>query len=327
MPRKATGASYHWDPDKERVLLEKLECHVAANNGKFPPLDTFELWAQEFNSAFGGVPAYGITLQQKKDRMKKIYRGWKALQCLTGLGYDPMTDRVICSDETWQSFVKVINTLCYNCLRVFCFSYISYYSATHLTDINPLQVNKECNHLRHEGLRHKELYYNVFEKKHAAGASGYASVSMADATQPTVDIDATQDYSGIGPISDQDLTPPSGNRRLAGGGPMRSRGSSGKRKNRDETDEMTFRAMQELVSHYRGRSDSGTSRSHSSRTDHMLLCMSAMTEMGIPPNQWTKMWHYFLTRPQLQRTFHKLPEVDRREIVASVVQSPPPPTD
>ncbi|GMN53366.1 hypothetical protein TIFTF001_022504 [Ficus carica] len=63
--------------------------------------------------------------------MKKIYRGWKFLQSRTGLGYDPVTDQVICSDEAWQSFIK---------------------------------VNNECNHLRHEGLRNKDLYYNVFEK-------------------------------------------------------------------------------------------------------------------------------------------------------------------
>ncbi|GMN68184.1 hypothetical protein TIFTF001_037241 [Ficus carica] len=77
--------------------------------------------------------------------MKKIYRGWKALQCRIGLGYDMSTDRVICSDDAWQSFI---------------------------------QVYKESNHLRHEGLRNKELYYNVFKKNHAAGASGFGSVIM-----------------------------------------------------------------------------------------------------------------------------------------------------
>ena len=208
-----------------------------------------------------------------------------------------------------------------------------YYSALKLTDFVWLQVHKECNHLRYEGLRHKELYYNIFEKKHAAGNYAYGSVSMPDASPATVDLDASLDNSGIGPVTNEDLTPPPASRRVRnlrrgnGAGPSRSRGSSGKRKSRDETDDITFRAMQELVSHYRGRSESDTSKSHSSRTDHMLLCMSAMTEMGIPPNQRTKMWHYFSTRPQLQRTFHNLPEVDRREIVASVVQSSPPPTD
>ena len=62
MPRKVTGESYHWDQDKERVLLEKLDCYVVGHAGKHPPLVTFESWAMEFNSAFRGVPAYGMTL-------------------------------------------------------------------------------------------------------------------------------------------------------------------------------------------------------------------------------------------------------------------------
>ena len=108
MPRKATGETYVWDHAKEKIFLEKLDYHLACSGGKHPPLATLDLWAAEFNAEFGGVPAYSITLYQKKERMKKIYRGWKALQCRTGLGYDPLTDRVICSDDTWQSFIKVI---------------------------------------------------------------------------------------------------------------------------------------------------------------------------------------------------------------------------
>ncbi|GMN19020.1 hypothetical protein TIFTF001_023964 [Ficus carica] len=299
MPRKATGESYQWDHAKETVFLEKLDYYVACNSGRHPPLATLDSWAKEFNSAYGGVSAYGLTLQQKKDRMKKIYSGWKALQCRTGLGYDPVTDRVICSDDAWQSFI---------------------------------QVHKDCNHLRYEGLRNKELYYNIFEKKHAAGASGYGSVSMPDDSPAPVDLDASQDNSGIGPMTGDD---PAGvgtrrcNNRRAGAaaGPSRSRGSSGKRKQRDETDEITFMAMQEIVSHYRGRSESGPSNSQSSRTDHLLMCMTTMTDMGIPPNQRAMMWQYFSANPTLQRTFHQLPDIDKREIIAIVLRSQPPPTD
>ena len=107
MPRKVTGQSYHWDQAKETVFLEKLDYYVACNSGRHPPLSTLESWAREFNAAYEGVPAFGLTLQQKKDRMKKIYRGWKVLQCRTGLGYYPVTDRVICSDDAWQSFFQV----------------------------------------------------------------------------------------------------------------------------------------------------------------------------------------------------------------------------
>ena len=334
MPRKSTGEAYHWDEAKERAFLQKLDLYVAAHAGHHPPLTTLDDWAREFNSAFGGVPAYGLTLQQKRDRMRKIYRGWKSLQCRTGLGYDPLTDRVICSDEAWHSFLRVINNRPYNLSHTYPF-FAAYQicSACNLSSLLDLQVNKECNHLRYEGLRHKELYYNIFEKTHAAGASGYGSVSMPDATPASVDLDGSEDYSGIGPVPGDDV-PPASTRRRPGNrrpgppaGPSRSRCSSGKRKSREEADDMTFKAMQEVLEHYRDRSESGTSNARSSRTDHMLECMSAMTDMGIPPKQRAKMWDYFSTRPGLQRTFHKLPEVDKGEIVAMVVQSPPPPTD
>ncbi|GMN61100.1 hypothetical protein TIFTF001_030190 [Ficus carica] len=107
--------------------------------------------------------------------MKKIYRGWKVLQVRTRLGYDPSTDRVICSDDAWQSFI---------------------------------QVHKECNHLRHKGLHHKELYYNLFEKI-------MQQVPRDLGEEPTSTNDGWQ-----------------GVHRRAGdeAGPSRSRGSFGKRK-------------------------------------------------------------------------------------------------
>ncbi|GMN27705.1 hypothetical protein TIFTF001_050486 [Ficus carica] len=271
MPRRATGESYSWDQAKETVFLEKLDYYVAYHSGRHPLISVLDGWAREFNAAFGGVPAYSLTLSQKKDRMKKINRGWKALQCRTGLGYDPVTYRVICLDDQWQSFI---------------------------------QVHKECNHLRYEGLGNKELYYNIFEKNHAVGASGYESVSMPDDSPATVDLDASLDNSGIGPVPEDDLTASSGTRRWTnrrrsvGAGPSRSRGSSGKRKQRDETDEMTFMAMQVIVT----------------TVADQIQAQRAM------------MWHYLSSHPTLQRTFHQLPEIDRREIISIVVQSQPPST-
>ena len=108
MPRKASGDHYVWDAAKETKFLQQLDDYLALSGGKHPPLATLDIWANQFNAEFGGVPAHGMTLYQKKERMKKIYRGWKALQCRTGLGYDPVTDRVICSDEAWRSFIGVI---------------------------------------------------------------------------------------------------------------------------------------------------------------------------------------------------------------------------
>ncbi|GMN26514.1 hypothetical protein TIFTF001_044007 [Ficus carica] len=201
MLRKALGETYVRDPAKEKKFPDKLDEYLATTGGKQPTVAILDIWAAQFNAEFGGVPAFGTTLSQKKERMKKIYRAWK--------------------------------------------------------------VYKECKHLRYEGLRNKELYYNVFEKNHAAGASGYGSVTMPDESLSYFDFEASMDNSVYRPVLEEDVTPTTGachlnNIRLgADAGPLRSRGSSGKRKQRDETDEMTFLAMQEIVTHFRGGSQSG----------------------------------------------------------------------
>ncbi|GMN24168.1 hypothetical protein TIFTF001_045837 [Ficus carica] len=164
-------------------------------------------------------------------------------------------------------------------------------------------VYKECNHLRHEGLRNKKLYYNVFEKNHAVGASGFGSVTMRDDSTPYIEHEGSMDNFGTRPVFEKELTPTTGacdcnNRRSgADAGPSRSRDSSGKRKQREETDEMTYMAMQDIVSHFRSQSQLGTSNDQSNRPDHMLMCMNIMSEMGIPQYQRTIMWHYFNTHP------------------------------
>ncbi|GMN69843.1 hypothetical protein TIFTF001_038887 [Ficus carica] len=186
MPRKASGETYVWDNAKEKLFLEKLDDFLMCNGGKQPTMQILDLWVTQFNTEFGGVPAYRGTLYQKKERMKKIYRRWKVLQSRTGLGYDPVTDRVICSNDAWQSFIKVY---------------------------------KECNHLRHEGLRNKELYYNVFEKNHAAGAFGFGSVMMGGGSTPYADFDFSMDNSGTHPVLEEEIDPINGGRQ----GPMRRR--------------------------------------------------------------------------------------------------------
>ncbi|GMN42640.1 hypothetical protein TIFTF001_011841 [Ficus carica] len=233
--------------------------------------------------------------------MKKIYRGWKALHSHTGLGYDPATDRVVCSDDAWHSFV---------------------------------QVFKECNHLRYEGLHNNELYYNVFEKNHAAGASGFGSVTMGGGSTPSFDFDFYMDQSRTQPVLEEEMSPSIGGRRRGNmrGGPneaglSRSRGSAGKRKQRDATNEMTFSTMQEIANHFRGHSQSATSSYQSSQKDHILECMNTMKDMGIPQIQRTIMWHYFDAHSRLQCPFCQLDDDDRRGIIDSVVNPQLPPAN
>ena len=107
MPRKSSGETYIWTSAKEKKFLEYMDEYLATT-GKQPNAAILDMWAAQFNAEFGGVPVFGSTLSQKKERMKKIYRGWKVLQSRIGLGYDPATNRVICSDDAWHSFIQVM---------------------------------------------------------------------------------------------------------------------------------------------------------------------------------------------------------------------------
>ncbi|GMN61081.1 hypothetical protein TIFTF001_030165 [Ficus carica] len=300
MPRKSSGESYVWTDAKERLFLEKLDEYLAERGGKQPSIAILELWANEFNTRFGGVPALASTLSQKKERMKKIYRGWKSLQTHTGLGYDPRTDTVVCSDETWQTFLK---------------------------------DNKECTHLRYEGLRHKELYFNIFDKNHAAGASAFGSVTMEGGSSLPFEFDLSMGHSGTQPLMEDDNNPSIGGRRQANtrgshddAGPSRSRGSAGTRKQREATDDMTYTAMEEIANHFRARSQSTSDGANNNDMYCIVDCINIMKEMNIPQYQRTIMWHYFDAHPRLQRPFTELDDDDRRGIIASVVgsQIPPP---
>ena len=76
-----------------------------------------------------------------------------------------------------------------------------------------LQVFKEYNHLRYDGLRNKELYYNVFGKNHAACASGFGSVTMGGGSTPSVDFDFSIDNSGTHSFLEEEITPSNGGRQ------------------------------------------------------------------------------------------------------------------
>ncbi|GMN22609.1 hypothetical protein TIFTF001_050222 [Ficus carica] len=83
---------------------------------------------------------------------------------------------------------------------------------------------------------------------------------MGGGSTPSVDFDFSIDNSGTHPVLEEEITPTNGGRQgntrqaADDAGPSRSRGSFGKRKQRDTMDEMTFLAMQEIVNHFRSRS-------------------------------------------------------------------------
>ncbi|GMN58799.1 hypothetical protein TIFTF001_027887 [Ficus carica] len=234
MPRKSSGETLVWNPVKERRLLEKLDDFYSSNPGRQPAMQIYDLWANEFNTEFGGVPAHSSTLYPKKERMRKIYKGWKVLKVQTGLGYDAESDRVVCSDETWQGFIK----------------------------------------------------YNVFNKTHAAGAYGYGSVTMGDASNPSVDYDFNFANSETHPFLEEDVTPTAGGRQVDtlpgpdAAGPSRRSGSLGKRKQRDATEAMAFEAMEEVQDYFRGISQTGGGYEQSVQNGGIVQCMNIMKGMG-----------------------------------------------
>ncbi|GMN63617.1 hypothetical protein TIFTF001_032701 [Ficus carica] len=280
MPRKSSGETFVWNSVKESRLLEKLDDFYSSNPGRQPSMQLYDIWANEFNIEFGGVLALGTTLYQKKERMRKIYKGWKVLKVQTGLEYDPVADRVE----------------------------------------HPI-----CRHLRYEGLRHKELQYNVFEKTHAAGAYGYGSVMMGDGSNPSVDYDFNFANSETHPCLEEDVTPTAGGRQPDSrqgtdvAGPSRRSGSLGKRKQRDATDAMAFEAMEEVRDYFRGISQTGGGSEQSVQNGSLLQCMNIIKGMGYSSRHQMMMWHYFVSNQNTMGTFCQIDDDLRREIIASVI--------
>ncbi|GMN24266.1 hypothetical protein TIFTF001_050314 [Ficus carica] len=131
-----------------------------------------------------------------------------------------------------------------------------------------------------------------------ASASGFGSVTMGGGSTPLFEFDFPMDQSGTQPVMEDEISPSIGVRRQANtrgvndeGGPSRSRGSTGKRKQREATDDMTFSAIQEIANHFRDRSQLTTGSDQNSQIDAILDCMNIMKEMGIPQYQRTIMWH------------------------------------
>ncbi|GMN32033.1 hypothetical protein TIFTF001_046569 [Ficus carica] len=212
MPRKSLDETFVWNPVKEKWLLEKMDDFYSSNPSRQPGMQIYDLWANEFNTEFGGVLAHGVTLYPKKERMRKIYKGWKVLQSQTGLGYDPVADRVVCSDEAWQSFIKGLRhkELHYNVFeKTHAAGAYGYGSVTMGDGSNP-SVDYEFNFVNSE-------------------------------THPCLEEDLTPTAGGR--LADTRQGPDVAS-------PSRRSGSLGKRKQRDATDAMAYEAMEEVRDYF-----------------------------------------------------------------------------
>ena len=68
MSRKASGEIYIWDNAKEKKFLEKMDQFLSYSGDKHHFIQILEQWATQFNSEYGGVPTYGLTLYQGKKK-------------------------------------------------------------------------------------------------------------------------------------------------------------------------------------------------------------------------------------------------------------------
>ncbi|GMN46059.1 hypothetical protein TIFTF001_015246 [Ficus carica] len=168
------------------------------------------------------------------------------------------------------------------------------------------RVNKEWNHLRHEVLRNKDLYSNVFEKTHAAGAFAFGSVTMGGGSTPSTDFDFSTDNSETHPVFEEENDPTNGGMQC----PTRRRPDEvGNRQSFSRSNIIGYkqRPIKQTVSHS-GLHEyyEGDGYSTKSTYDYVALLDA---------------------HPRLQRPFCQLDDDDQRGIIDSVVNPQPPPAN
>jgi hypothetical protein len=100
------GINFKWsdDPEYEKIFCE-LCIKFIRKNGRV----SFK-W-KEINQEFEAATKRKCqikTLKNKFDTMKKDWRIWRLLKFgETGLGWDPVTGKLSCSDDWWDRKIKV----------------------------------------------------------------------------------------------------------------------------------------------------------------------------------------------------------------------------
>lgn len=98
------GTNFRWTDEHEKIICE-LCIKFIRKNGRV----SFK-WI-EINQEFEAIIKRKIhqkALKNKYDAMKRDWRSWKSLKFgETGLGWDPLTGKLSCSDEWWERKIKV----------------------------------------------------------------------------------------------------------------------------------------------------------------------------------------------------------------------------
>ena len=109
------GGTLHWPEVAEIQYLTLMAEYCRNNPGSKIPHRLYKKWAEMLSRTMGR-PVRFEKLTSKRDRFAKDYRIFKKLRDQSGLGWDPITCRFDCDDETWQNEVEVIL-----CIKIFPF--------------------------------------------------------------------------------------------------------------------------------------------------------------------------------------------------------------
>ncbi|KEH32558.1 Myb/SANT-like DNA-binding domain protein [Medicago truncatula] len=99
------GMTFKWTENDHEKIFSELCIKFIRKNGRV----SFR-W-KEINQEFESIikrKCVDKTLKNKYDYMKKDWRLWKFLKFgETGLGWDPLTGKLSCSDEWWDRKIKM----------------------------------------------------------------------------------------------------------------------------------------------------------------------------------------------------------------------------
>ena len=123
MPKKRdpNQPTANWTKASELVLIQKIFDYAIEFNGRRPSSVVWTQWAMDLSVQFSQV----LTMDQlktKRERLRRLFACYKALQTTIGLGWDPDSGTVSCSKEYWADFIKVLFTHI-QIFNVFCLFY------------------------------------------------------------------------------------------------------------------------------------------------------------------------------------------------------------
>ncbi|XP_024027965.1 uncharacterized protein LOC21411989 [Morus notabilis] len=132
----------------------RFAAYNRTSNGRKPDSKTWEDWAKELQDFFKDQVTL-VKVQHMKVRLKAKFDHELMLRNNTGLGWDPVTGAVMCTDEYWKDFAK---------------------------------NKKWAKAARNQPLKNFDLYYEAFGGRRASGGFEYGLDKPANEEENAVPI-------------------------------------------------------------------------------------------------------------------------------------------